>query len=279
MSWFKFALVFLASLCVFAASDTRRRVTVASAGTDFSADDRCNGLWVVVQNEALDQCTAAGQSGTDDMTIVNAPVETNTQLPPNVPTSSTFYAQDFIPTDYINLTDDADFETTALTICTWFRFDIDTAIIPFGINKYDGTNGYEVRHQLISFRRIVALIGADSALGDSTISIDTWYHSCTTFDDGAADEICIFFNGELDATCDTTNIASNASTQDLRIGWASDGGGPGFDGHMFEVAYFDDILTDQEICQICRCGLRDDVDDRTTSCGTCSMGGAVCSNP
>ena len=40
MSRFKFALVLLASLCVFAASDTRRRVTVASGGPTVAFNDQ-----------------------------------------------------------------------------------------------------------------------------------------------------------------------------------------------------------------------------------------------
>ncbi len=221
----------------------------AGSGTDFSADDRCNGLWVVVQNELLDQCTAAGQSGTDDMSLGSAPVETNTQLPPNVTTSSTFYAQDFIPTDFIELADDADFETTALTICAWFRIDIDTGIIPW-ISKFDDFNGYELRHQVVTFRRLTAGLGTDFEFGDTTLVIDTWYHSCATFDDGAANEICVFLDGELDTACNTSANDSNGTAETLTIGDHSDGSGAAFDGHLYEVAYFDDILTDQEICQI-----------------------------
>lgn len=253
------------------------------AGEDFAARSTCIGLWIrndsttTSSDSAEDECSS--NRGADDLSPSgNTSSTCSSGLPTGSPSGDCYVSFDG-DTDYLELADGAggqdDFEgDSAYTAGCWvYAADVFSTYIAAESGTFGGW-----RLQKGNNAPWVAHNSGASETSGTTIAASTWYHIVSRWADDADDEIEPFTNGQQDcAGACTTSTTTPSQAAPLRVG-NTPGGFNDWSGRLYECWYVAEALTDEEICQICRCGFRDQATDRTSACGSCSMGAASCSN-
>ena len=264
----------------------------ATTGEDFSDRSTCFGLFFLDSsdpNAQTDHCPVG--SGVDVITWdgTSAPGFTNAVLPPGVTRGSTALAMDLSVSGSLGFThaDETDYEEAQFTNCAWVQYLASGDHHKIS-DKGEG-DGWEHWVNTAAFEgspadRQKGTIdtttepGTERLIGPNGLRDPLWWHLCLTYDGGGDNTIRVYRNGEedCDVACATVVGPTLASTQDLEIG--HEGAGEEMLGAMYEWMYFSEVFTAQEICQTCRCGLRDDARDRVLTCNSCNMGVNVCAN-
>jgi len=242
--------------------------TCCIAGTEPGCD--CQGAWLFDGNTpallGVDQCDEATyQDGSDDMTALDAPTPSATK-PANSPAGH--YSLSFDGTDdgmsgedsaglFDNMEPSGDY-----TLVFWiYMADATPGSMATAINKSDSTNGYYALVDTDATLRYEH--EGDNEISNATFSDATWAHVCVAWDNAGTPGQYIYINGVQDNTGAATSSLT-ATTIDLTFG---QGQSTELACYLYEVAFFDVLLSSFECCEICRFGLEGDTTDRT--CGSC----------
>ena len=241
-------------------------------GTDYTADVNCLGAWFIDSTNAddiQDQCGANDLGATESQGTPTV----STTVPANSPAGYRSIDLDAAG-DYYTRADDAEFDADPFTACVWGQQGNTNSTRTWFTNlATPGEPGWEIRIVSDEVRGVVQ--GSFEQSTGDILTDSTWEHLCFTYNDASGDNITIYNNG-VEVCAFGCTSQTGLDTNGVGLGWGAetDGGKPcGDTGSCFihEAAYFDRELAANEICEICRRGLRGDVTDRTTTCGSCTL--------
>ncbi len=272
---FLVAFLTLFALCIIGGRWTKQpsfatawRRAVLGPGEDFTHRTTCIGAWVIEDTDATVAEDICDESrGADDLTGNGNPAVITT-----VPTGSPSWhrSMDLDGDDWFERADEGDFEgDDAFTFGLWANQDVDGAQFQIG-SEIDWS--INIKQAGVGWRAFVGGLWEQSG---TDILDDTWYHLVVTWNTDD-DFITVYTNGKQDCTAPCEDQPNTPTvTAATTLGWSQSS----FKhiGFIHEAFYFSEELSAEEICQICSCGLQNDVTDRNVSeCGSCSMGSESC---
>lgn len=150
------------------------------------------------------------------------------------------------------------------SISLWFRTDT-VAATKGVVSHFDSNSGSKKSWTAViadnggTFSAKMQCHGTGSSAGTNgwasdfgALSADTWYHY-VGYHDNANDEIGCAVNGTLTKTAHTTGL--HASTASFMVGDINENSGSiPFDGEICRIAYWDKVLTQQEITDLYNSG-------------------------
>jgi len=182
------------------------------------------------------------------------------------------YSIYFDGTDYFgNNVTTLDSIAGAMSISCWVYFSSSSAtsltITNKGTAPYStSTRDFELYLNYVSTTTRQIRFSGDSTSSStyvnsvSNINSDEWTHiAITTAGDNTASNTKIYINGQLDNTDDFINISNTSSP--FYVGIRSDASGRPYVGNISNMAFWDDILTDDDVLNIYNNGVTQDLNN------------------
>lgn len=263
----------------------------ALAREDFTARATCLGHWGTFTNESVasaeqDNCDGGGQDGDNDISWLEDVTVDAGNAPPMAPAGSDstthVYASNLTVGEITNSDDWYGQDFTYLAWHEWTSALYTAFLMKY--HAYDSTIGAYSLRCLNTGKlrgRVSSFFQSGSGLGPLCHEQE-WRFLAFQYDGSTTNEIETFSSDGAGANtlldCDGAGeqdcLTKTAGPSDFDVNvllLVSDGGGATFDGHMQESAFFNEGLTDEEICQFCRCGGRNDVRGvgRVDACNRC----------
>ncbi len=251
-------------------------------GIDYTQDSRffwCSLFRSSGATALADDCTEDGTAN-NITTKVGTPVAQQSEVPSGFSAASRSAVFDGV-SDLWKVADAADgpFDVTTLEGGTGFTagcyamIDSGGAGAGWMLNKNDdATIQWGIIQVGIGSHRFYT-DGAQSATNPATVADGVWYHHVGRFTvSGSVAETT------LDGAAMTPVARTTAAGVEDEFGVGSNTNeSQEWKGNLTECWISDTLITDQEICRICRCGLTGDIAiDRKTSCNSCTMSTNTC---
>jgi hypothetical protein len=239
--------------------------------TDFSLRDSCSGAWFVENlgpdGWSSDFCNATSQDGSNDPSVVGGNwvvSESTAQRVEGAPMGALAAGAD--PSngaDYLSVPDSGAFEAPSFSMCGFVRPNGGTTPEVFAQKGETGAH-WSVRlvGDVAGFE-----VGSSLVLTSSgALSPDAWHHLCATYDGSGDNQLRLWVDGVQRASALASSDPAAepvASAAELRV---SANSGLALGAWLAETAYFAETLDAQEICALCRFGLRGNYSDRGSRC-------------
>lgn len=162
--------------------------------------------------------------------------------------------------------------TGGMTACAWFK---GTAAAKTGAilnaNDNDGTSANQWSLRVVPssgvLRMLTRTTQSDSVAVPGGHDWLAWHHYCAS--KSSAGAAVQFWLDGAPLAC-STNCAPGAITPatgtTLGVGANTDNGSVDVDGNMHDIVLYDEVLRDEEVCKLARCGSRNTMRDRGFSC-------------
>ena len=250
------------------------------SGFDYTGHADCEGAWLLYSSgdetgAVTDRC------GSLDMAWSGASWVEGSSVPAGTPSGQDSASFDGTVDNWMDIADNAAFESSALTFMCWLYPEAASTDVAFSKSSSD----WELRVSSSSYYR--GTVSSTAEDGTTVPPTNTWQHIAVRYDqsgtqaDSVATEVETFYNGVSDCgggACSTDTGGLPGTTSVIRLGAQSDGG-RAWVGDLMECEFFSSALSDDEIAEIVLCGM-DGLADPNNSTGRGSYGGVDCtSNP
>lgn len=260
----------------------------AFAAEDFTQRSTCLGHWGVftdgeVASAEVDNCDAGGQDGENDVDWAISVIVDDSDAPPLAPSGSdsTHHRLEF-PFVYGEILGTQAWAFPDFTYVGWSK-RVDTELVQILMHYEsvaDVEGAYSIRCMTAGkLRGRVSSTFSSITTEGGPCPLDTWMLLGIRYDGSVNDEIAVFTSESTKSNtlkdCGVDPCATEASgpinhNTTVRL-LMNQLGAKLYKGNLQEHAFFDEALTDEEICQFCRCGGTSDVRGvgRVDECNRC----------
>jgi hypothetical protein len=262
------------------------------AGTDYTILDTCEGHWIDfidgnIATAVLDGCDGVNQEGPNPL-VAFSPTTGFIADEDDVPPKSRAGAD----SGYHSGTNLGCPATTALdgeydlhTYVGWWKSDgVATGV---RIRKGPGSGlvaetFYGYCTNAVPPLQKFQLYNLTQSAGGANCPNDQWIFQSGTYDhdvtntirtynsqSGLANSLLECDEGDPE-TCAVEDWGEYIGLKPMGLGCASNLSNR-YKGNVFDVAYFSEVLTPEQVCEICRCGVRGTAEDRKSQCNNCAM--------
>lgn len=171
------------------------------------------------------------------------------------------------------------------TICGWFYDDTSTNAYLNLVRNWDFTNGFYLE-KVLSTSTINYVAGGNSITEAGGFPASTWVHLCTTWQGGGGNAATLSTRRGTSTTTNKTGTLAYVAPDGSQPFNVTTSDSSAFKGNVDDLFVYPAVLSTEEQCRFCACGLDGALctrtggtideggsNQRTTYCGSCSYAG------